>query len=116
ASPKDFFDISHGFGNTSLYASFLRSDHPTLSPSQILHMSENKLVKIPDLMTFDPGRRTEFYEIKPNSATGRTAGEVKIANVHALCQSFGLPYVPGTQWNPDTKVTLFSGRVLGLEV
>ena len=53
-SSKDFFDITHGFGNTSLYAAFLRRNHPVLSTSQILTMSDDKLVKIPDLMTFDP--------------------------------------------------------------
>jgi hypothetical protein len=79
-------------------------------------MSENKLVKIPDLMTFDSPRRTEFYEIKPNSDSGREKGEEKVAHVHALCQSAGLPYTPGTQWNPDTKIVLFTGRLLGIEV
>jgi hypothetical protein len=31
---KDFFDISHGFGNTALYAAFLAANHPTLTPSE----------------------------------------------------------------------------------
>jgi hypothetical protein len=115
-SSKDFFDITHGFGNTSLYAAFLVANHPRLSPGQILEMSNDRQVKIPDLMTFDPERRTEFYEIKPNSASGIAKGVAKVAKVHALCQSFNLPYVPGVQWDPDTKVRLFSGRLMGIEV
>jgi hypothetical protein len=113
---KDFFDITHGFGNRSLYAAFLGAHHPGLSQSQLAQMAADKLVKIPDLMTFDPPRRTEFYEIKPNSDSGRRKGETKVAFVHALCQSMGLPYVPGTQWRPDVRINLFTGRLLGLQV
>lgn len=32
------------------------ANHPALSTSQILTMSDDKLVKIPDLMTFDPAQ------------------------------------------------------------
>jgi hypothetical protein len=113
---KDFFDISHGFGNRSLFAAFLGSHHPGLSQTQLAQLSEDKLVKIPDLMTFDPPRRTEFYEIKPNSSSGCEAGRTKVARIHALCQSFGLPYVPGTQWMPDTRINLFTGRLLNVQV
>ena len=33
-----------------------------------------------------------------------------------LCQSFNLPYIPGIQWDPNTKISLFSGGLLGIEV
>jgi hypothetical protein len=112
----DFMDISHGFGNRSLYAAFLVSKHKGLSPSQLAVLSDNGLVKIPDLATFAPPVRTEFYEVKPNSSSGAAKGNVKIANVHALYQSLGLPYVPGIQWNPNTKINLFSGSLMGIEV
>ncbi len=112
----DFMDISHGFGNRSLYAAFLGSKHPTLSQSELANLSENKLVKIPDLLIFDPVHRTEFYEVKPNSASGRLDGDAKVARVHALYQSMSLPYVPGVQWDPDVRIPVFTGRLLGIEV
>lgn len=112
----DFFDISHGFGNTSLYAAFLVAKHPALSPSNLLEMSDNKLLKIPDLATFLPNIQTEFYEIKPNSPSGLAAGATKIANVSALYARFGLPYVPGTIWTPNFRFILFSGTILALKV
>ncbi|RZI85237.1 MAG: hypothetical protein EOP38_05680 [Rubrivivax sp.] len=112
----DFMDISQGFGNRSLYAAFLVSKHPGLSAEQLTRLSDNGLVKIPDLATFAPPVRSEFYEVKPNSSSGVAAGKVKIANIHALYQSLGLPYVPGMQWNPNTRITIFSGSLLGLEV
>lgn len=112
----DFFDISHGFGNTSLYAAFLVDKHPALSPSRILELSDNKLVKIPDLTTFLPGTQTEFYEIEPNSPSGLTAGAAKIAAVSALYARFGLPYVPGMRWTLNFRFILFSGSILGIKV
>lgn len=112
----DFMDISHGFGNRSLYAAFLVSKHKGLSTTQLTHLSDNALVKIPDLATCAPPLRTEFYEVKPNSSSGVAKGDAKIAHVHALYQSLGLPYVPGTQWRPDTKIRLFSGSLMGVEV
>lgn len=113
---KDFFDISHGVGNQCLYIAFLNLNHPHIGLNRLLSLADDRLVKIPDLMTYDPPTRTEFYEIKPNSPTGVTAGNRKIANVHALYQSFGLPYIPGIQWDPDGRVEFFSGRLFGIEV
>jgi len=112
----DFFDISHGFGNRSLYAAFLGEKHPKLSQSMLAQMSDDGQAKIPDLVTFDAAKRTEFYEVKPKSSSGQYAGIAKIARVHALCQFFKLPYIPGVQWNPDCRIQLFDGRLLGLEV
>src|SRR5262245_53558253 len=75
ASTIDFQDISSGFGNVTLLISFLKTNNPHLTASKLLVMSaEFALVKVPDLMTHDPPRRTEFYEIKPNSPDGRFEG------------------------------------------
>jgi len=112
----DFADFSHGFGNTLLYIAFLKGSHPTLSASKLLVMSAGGDVKIPDIMTFDPGRREEFYEIKPNSVDGRFAGRTKIANIAALMASQGLPEVPGIQYSPNKKIKFFSGTPLGHKI
>lgn len=112
ASIKDFQDISIGFGNTSLMAAFLKANH-SLSVSQLLHLSSFGLMKVPDLMTYDPPTRAEYYEVKPNSIDGNAAGRTKLANLAALFSSLGLPYRAGTIWNPNERVLLWSGYIAG---
>jgi hypothetical protein len=112
----DFFDISVGFGNNALYIAYLNSKHPHLSASQLQNLTDDALKKIPDIVTFDPQKRTEFYEIKPNNPDNIGKGKKKIAEVHALFQSFGLPYNPGIRWRPDTKIRLWSGGLMGIQV
>jgi hypothetical protein len=112
ASTKDFQDISVGFGNTILFISFLKTNNK-LSASQLLSLSASGLVNIPDLMTHDPPRRTEFYEIKPNSIDGVVAGKAKIASLSALFSFLGLSYKAGTIWSPDERIKLWSGYITG---
>ena len=116
ASQTDFIDISHGFGNTALYIAFVAANHPNLSPSQLAVMAGDGGLKIPDILTSDAPRRTEFYEIKPNSPSGRQAGSEKVALIDAARTSLNLPYVPGTQFpspQPDVRVPIYSGSPLG---
>jgi len=112
-SPVDFADFSHGFGNTVLYVAYLKGNTPSLSASQLLVLSTGGDLKIPDIATHDVGRRTEFYEIKPNSVDGRFAGRTKVANIGAMMASLSLPYTPGVQYSPNKKIRFFSGAPLG---
>ncbi len=112
ASTKDFQDISVGFGNTTLFISFLKTNNK-LSVSQLLALSAAGLVNIPDLMTHDFPKRTEFYEIKPNSPDGVIAGKAKIASLSALFSFLGLPYKPGTIWSPSERIQLWAGYITG---
>jgi hypothetical protein len=117
ASQTDFVDISHGFGNQQLYIAFLAANHPNLSVEQLAAMAaERDVLKIPDVMTSDAPRRTEFYEIKPNSVSGLREGNEKVAWIDAARTSLGLPYVPGTQFPapaPDKRVLIYAGKPLG---
>lgn len=113
ASPFDFIDISHGFGNSALYIAFLKANNPKLSVSQLAVLSLGGDLKIPDIMTHNPPRRTEFYEIKPNSPDGRLAGTTKVALIDAVMRGFSLPYTPGIQYTPNKRVKIFSGTPLG---
>ena len=113
ASTKDFIDFSHGFGNTPLVIAFLKTNNPGLSVSEMALLSAAGLLKIADIITHDPPFRTEFYEIKPNSIDGVTAGRIKVASIGALMVKFAMPYLPGTQYAPNTKVKIFSGNPLG---
>jgi hypothetical protein len=112
-STKDFIDFTHGFGNTALVIAFLKTNNPRLSVSQLVVISAGGLLKIADIITHDPPFRTEFYEIKPNSADGVPAGRIKVATIGALMSKFSLPYLPGTQYAPNKQLKIFSGRPLG---
>lgn len=112
----DFMDIGTGFGNTVLYIAYLKANHSKLSPSQLAKLSSDGLLKIPDIASLQPPGGGEFYEIKPNSDSGKLAGMEKVAFVDALYTSCGLPYVPGTKWKPDKRITVFDGKLLGIEV
>jgi hypothetical protein len=112
-STIDFADFSHGFGNTALYIAFLKSSNPALSISSLMSISGAGDLKIPDIMTHDPARRTEFYEIKPNSVDGRAAGARKVSLIGAALASNGMPHIPGIQYKPNKKIRFFKGAPLG---
>lgn len=112
-SPKDFIDFSLGFGNSALFIAFLKTNNPRLSVKELAILSASAAVKVPDIMTHDVPRRTEFYEIKPNSVDGRLAGTTKVALIDALMRAVVLPYRPGIQYAPNKRVMLYSGTPLG---
>jgi hypothetical protein len=116
ASNKDFIDFSAGFGNSAIYAAFLGINNPKLSAIALANLSVGALLKIPDLMTHDSGIRTEFYEIKPNSITGRVDGSTKIALIEALMIFHSLVYTPGIQYSPNTRIKIFAGTPLGCKL
>jgi len=112
----DFADFTSGFGNNTIYIAYLVDKNPSLSPSQLLQLTDDGLKKIPDIVTADAPRSSEFYEFKPNSPSGLREGDRKVANVHALFQGNRLPYTPGIKWNVDKRVQIFSGGLYGVQV
>lgn len=115
-NPSDFQDISAGFSNVTLFISFIKSHNPGLSVAELLMLSAAAgMVRVPDLMT-DDATRDVFYEIKPNSLSGRTAGKAKIAALDALFARFSLPYRSGSSWSPDEKIKVFSGKMFGRHI
>ena len=114
-SQTDFQDISVGFGNTPLYIAFLKNSNSHLSVSKLLFFSAAGLLKIPDLATHD-GSVKEFYEIKPNSMSGRIDGRAKVIAIEAANHMVGIPYVSGTRWSPNAKFIVFSGPVFGAHI
>jgi hypothetical protein len=112
ASKKDFADFTSGFANTTLYRAFLVGNNPQLSVSELLLLSA-ELSRVPDFCTHDVPRRADYYEVKPNSVSGRRAGVKKIAEIDAFNANFSLPYRPGTIYNPDKNVEYFNGTIGG---
>ncbi|WP_024882048.1 hypothetical protein [Methylosinus sp. LW3] len=117
---EDFQDISIGIGNTNLLILYLKL-HDDISIKQVLILSAASLFKIPDLMTHEPPRskkpsRAEFYEIKPNSPSGLSAGAIKLTFISTLYSSLDLPYRKGVKWTPDEKIQIFKGVPLGFNL
>jgi len=112
---KDFSDFTAGFANMTLYTSFLKDKNPDLSVSELLLMRVKGLRSIPDICTHDEPRRTEYYEIKPNSDTGIAAGEEKLANIDAFNSYFNLPYRAGRIYKPDNHEKIHSATYHGIK-
>src|SRR5262249_24785276 len=60
---------------------------------------------VPDLVTHAFGRR-EFYEIKPNSTSGRKQGRAKIRWLEHFFARAGLPYRTGKLYDVDKTFTI----------
>ncbi|WP_338663164.1 hypothetical protein VQH23_23880 [Pararoseomonas sp. SCSIO 73927] len=119
---QDFGDFTAGFANVTLYTAFLKMKNPHLRLSQLLDMrrklggdESGSLFKVPDLVT-DNGAIRQFYEIKPNSATGLRDGDEKLANLSAFCDFFKVSYKPGTAWSPDKRLLLYDGVIEAVEL
>lgn len=113
-SDKDFVDFTSGWANQTLYVAFIGKNNPKLSISELLSFRRPGLLKVPDICTHDYPARTEYYECKPNSYSGKRDGDQKLAEIDALNASFNLPYKPGSIWSPtiDHVVVqdVFSGQ------
>jgi len=131
----DFFDENFaGSGTTRcrFMSGYLVAHHPTLDGNSISGNcevqkkpvdpsdDENERFAIPDIITDLPGTRTEFYEVKPNSATGLAAGRQKINTFLSLVDFLKVTdssvgnLAKGTQFSPDTSITFYSRLYLGI--
>ena len=109
---KEFLDVTAGFASKTVYPAFLKTHNPNLKLSEFLTLDRG-LVRIPDILTHDPGVRLEAYEIKPNSKSGISAGLEKVAFLDAAFNHFSLPYRPGRQYKPNKRIKIFAGVPLG---
>jgi hypothetical protein len=117
----DFFDVAMGFSRCRHLAAYLKTHHPHLDETRLAGQCEMKKdsgasFPVPDIITFQPPGRTEFYEIKPNSASGRRAGRDKIIWFEIICRDESLPYAAGSQYSPDRRVVVWNGTWLGSPV
>jgi hypothetical protein len=133
-SGVDFFDENvAGSGTTRcrFLAAYLVAHHSALNATDISSScevqkkpvddsdDENERFAIPDIITDLPGVRTEFYEVKPNSAKGVADGRLKVTTFLSLVDFLKHTdlavgnLAKGTQFKPDRSITFYSRLYLG---
>ena len=119
----EFFDEDAGVTRCALMANYLKFHNSAINEQAIVTACQAShpkplLVKVPDIISHRFAR-TEFYEVKPNSASGILSGTEKIAWFNVLCRPPAplpqlLPYTAGTQYTPDFTHMLADGSAFGL--
>jgi hypothetical protein len=117
ASPDqvDFFDENAGTTRCRYLASYLKFHNPGINEIALATLCEARKdpdgsFPVPDIITHSPPLRLEFYELKPNSASGKSKGRKKLGDFHALTGVFSTaPYVPGDKYDPDRKILVWDG-------
>ena len=101
--------------NLSGYIYFLAKNNPhfdqAMQEDYFRNAYSNKYAKIPDLVLHKPNEKA-FYEIKPDSSAGRSAGLNKIDKLNVVYSIYNLPYRPGTSFNPRDHTLANFGRIL----
>ena len=71
---------------------------------------------IPDIVRHAASGLGEFYEIKPNSASGRAKGKKKIDDFEDVIARYHLPYESGLDYRPDERFTMWDGAWQGCPI
>jgi hypothetical protein len=104
-APFDLYqDYSFEGSIDKTYVGFLRIKNPSLSPSVINKLLTTPL-KRPDIL-IDNSNLKEYYEIKPDSPSGRSAGRSKLANIESYYNNYSLPYKRGQLFNPPSNILI----------
>lgn len=101
--------------NPTAYLNFMRAHNPSLTTgARAVALAAASVTGIarPDIMT-DNGVRREYYEIKPFSPDGVSAGMEKLVEIMAFMSLLSLPYIPGVTYSPSKDIPMMSGMVLG---
>lgn len=115
----EFFDEDAGQHRCAQLADYLKFhnghvNHQSIVSTCLQSHPKPLLVKVPDIISH---RMTgmEFYEIKPNSASGLSAGLQKIVWFNILCSKSQahLPYVPGSLYKPNLLIPWQDTNLLG---
>ncbi|MEY9987992.1 hypothetical protein ABIE67_000024 [Streptomyces sp. V4I8] len=97
---NDFFDTAN---SAALYTDFLRVHNPAIDPSVIATVGAGVR---PDIVSHRPGQQAEWYEIKPLSPAGVSAGLAKGVKLRSNYETNAFPYRPGRAYTPSAKITL----------
>ncbi|MGV9451543.1 peptidoglycan-binding domain-containing protein [Streptomyces sp. NPDC003635] len=129
----DFFDENAGTTRCRYLAAFLKFHNPALDENFLVQTCEirkrakrpgdenDERFPVPDIITHEPPQRMEYYEIKPNSASGKADGRTKLIAFQALVDFFKptvptLTYQRGILFDPDRSILIWDGTWFGSPV
>lgn len=101
--------------NPDAYLYFLAKHNPHFTEAKQRDYFQRawaqKLAKVPDFLVHLAAEKA-FYEVKPDSPSGRTAGVDKVGKLKAVYRYYTLPYRAGTAFNPRDHRVAFFGQAL----
>lgn len=101
--------------NPAAYLFFLAVNNPhftqTLQEDYFRRLRGEQLMRIPDFLIHKAAEKA-FYEVKPDSPPGISAGVEKVGILSAVYPYYQLPYVAGTQFAPRDHTVAQLGSVL----
>jgi hypothetical protein len=101
--------------NPAAYLYFLASHNPQFTEAMqreyYRRLLGAGLMRVPDLLVDRPTEKA-FYEIKPDSPSGLSAGVEKVGTLQAVYVTYQLPYVGGTLFKPRDRVVAQLGTAL----
>lgn len=72
-------------------------------------------IRRPDIVRHTDAIR-QYYEIKPQSVSGRKQGRDKLKALNKFYKRFNLPYTPGTFYSPPKSIWMGTARFEGLDI
>ena len=101
--------------NPAAYLYFLAVNNPHFTEDMQRDYFERawaqKLAKVPDFLVHTANEKA-FYEIKPDSVSGRNAGIHKVGKLQAVYPFYRLPYQPGREFAPRDHRVAYLGTAL----
>lgn len=115
-----FFDLQIGLHRCDLLGGYLGQMNPGFNGFALTMECRSKkpdpsgTFKVPDIITHKSAENIfEFYEVKPNSPTGESAGRDKVTAFEGICARDSLPYKAGTRYSKDVFEPIWDGTWLG---
>lgn len=109
------WELFRDANNPSSYLAFLAYNNPSFDKQQQLdyfrRLQEERLMRVPDFLVHRSAERS-FYEVKPDSISGRSAGVEKVGTLLAVYKHYNLPYIAGRIYEPRDTALATLGSVL----
>lgn len=108
-------EVFRDANNPAAYLYFLTINNPHFSQAThtdfYTRLRGEKLMRVPDFMVHTAAEKA-FYEVKPDSPSGRLAGMDKVGTLQAVYPFYKLPYRPGTAFTPRDHVVARLGSAI----
>jgi hypothetical protein len=108
-------DVFQDDNNPAAYLLFLETHNPHFTKAQhidyYVRLRGQDVRRVPDILAHKVTERA-FYEVKPDSPSGRNAGIEKIGRLSAIYKFYALPYTAGRLFMPRDITVAALGSAL----